>query len=128
MILDKKLADKIVMNSLVHVNKPFDFLNFNCVHFVRVVYESVGIRFPILRKEVVPPRNFHLSESEFYCMPIGHSLFFYRKESSLVRPWTHVAIIISPTEMIHCTRNLGDGVTVTSRDEMLEKYYLAKCV
>lgn len=128
MFLDKKLADKIVNNSTIHLGKPFNFLSFNCVHFVRVVYESVGIKFPILRKDIVPPREFHLSECEFSSMPIGHSVFFYRKECSLVRPWTHVAIIISSTELIHCTRNLGDGVVVTLRDEMLDKYYLAKCV
>lgn len=127
MFLDKTLADQIVMNSMTHIGRHFDLSNFNCVHFVREVYGSVGIEFPILRRDIIPPREFHLSEYEFCAMPVGQSVFFKRRESSLVRPWTHVAIIISSTDLIHCTRNLGDGVVITSRDIFLEKYCLAKC-
>jgi hypothetical protein len=57
-------------------------------------------------------------------MPIGHSVFFKRRASLSSRIWTHVAIIISPESLIHCSRNLGRAVVITPKIEFMEVYSL----
>lgn len=118
-------SESIVTISYNYLGKPFDWDTFNCVHFVRRVYHEVGICFPLLSREDLPPSNFHLSADEFALMPIGHSVFFKRRASKLARFWTHVAIIVSPDTLIHCTRHLGLGVIVSSKSEFMEIYDLA---
>jgi cell wall-associated NlpC family hydrolase len=124
MILSVVMARRIVTTSLNYVGTPYSWEEFNCVHFIRKVYGDVGIVFPRLVKEMDPPVDFHLSEKEFEGMPLGQSVFFKRKESQLARSWTHIAIIISPTELVHCARRL-ERVVVTPREEFLETYALS---
>lgn len=126
MIIDQNLSLCIIHSSYSYLGREFDWEEFNCVHFVRRVYLSVGIVFPKLIRSKMPPKEFHLTDEEFDEMPIGHSVFFRRKMSRLVnRPWTHVAIIVGKNELIHCTRNLGNGVVITSKPEFLDTYELS---
>jgi len=125
MILSRDISDRIVDVSYYYLGKPFDWETFNCVHFVRKVYLEVDIYLPPLIRKGLPPAEFHLSDDEFTAMPIGHTVFFKRKESKLERLWTHVAIIIGPNELVHCTRNLGRGVVITPKSEFMEIYSLA---
>ena len=123
MVLTKKLSDEIVRVSYTYLGKEFCWTTFNWVHFVREVYGQVGILVPLLNKQYPPPKYFHLTDSEFEKMPIGHSVFFRRRLSQVTnRTWTHVGIIIGRDEIIHCTRNLGNGVVITTRHDMLEVY------
>jgi len=126
-VLDKTLSRRIVTASLRYLGKPFDWETFNCVHFVRSVYQDVDMQFPILKRYDLPPREFHLGNNEFARMPRGHSVFFKRKASPVKRYWTHMAIIIGSDKLIHCTRHLGTGVTITPKSEFLETYALSPC-
>ncbi len=123
MDLSVVMARRIVTTALGYVGTPYSWEEFNCVHFIRKVYQDVGIVFPRLVKEMDPPADFHLSEEEFEEMPLGRSVFFKRKTSNLPRSWTHIAIIVSPNELVHCARRLG-FVVVTPKLEFLETYAL----
>lgn len=125
MILSKDQSSCIVEIAYSYLGYPFDWKTFNCMHFVRKVYREVGIELPLIYKKIPLPFEFQLSESEFCLMPIGHIVFFKRRGSEADRLWTHVAIIANLTELIHCTRHLGNGVVVTSRDRFLNVYDLA---
>jgi cell wall-associated NlpC family hydrolase len=125
MFLTESLSSRIVTVSSTYLGRGFNFEEFNCVHFVRKVYFEVGIVFPLLIKNQLPPTDFHLSQEEFDRMPIGHSIFFKRKDSKSDRLWSHVAIIWGKDKLIHCTRNLGSGVVITSTSEFLKVYALS---
>jgi len=126
MLLTNDQAEGIVVIAHGYISRKFCFETFNCVHFVREVYSKAGIDFPRLAKDLPPPADFHLSSEKFAEMPIGHSAFFKRRGSKLVnRLWTHVAIVFGENELIHCTRNLGDGVVITPRPIFLEMYVLS---
>lgn len=129
MDLTKNLSSRVVSVACSHIGREFCYESYNCVHFVRDVYAEVGIVLPLLKRYWPPPKEFHLNSIEFERMPLGHSVFFKRKKSKFVeRSWTHVAIIIGESELIHCTRNMGMGVVITSRATFLGAYDLAKYV
>ena len=126
MILSETLSGQIVSSARSYAGTQFDWCTFNCVHFVAEVYWGLGIEFPRLARYGLPPRDFHLSGDEFLCMPIGHSVFLKRKETlAPTRYWTHIAIIIEQDRLIHCTRNLGSGVIISTSQELLGAYDLA---
>ena len=122
MILTETMSNRIVTEAYSYLNQPFDYHNFNCVHFIRKAYKSAGIEFPILSRKLYPPKNFNLSDKEFLQMPLGQCTFFKRKATVSDRIWTHVAIIFSSEEMIHCTRHFGNKVTITAKEEFLGVY------
>jgi cell wall-associated NlpC family hydrolase len=124
MVFSVSMSDRIISVARKYVGRSFDYENFNCVHFVRETYQNVGINLPRLERNLYPPADFHLSSEEFVLMPIGHSVFFRRKSTLSNRVWTHVAIIISSDELIHCSCHCGKGVVVTVRSEFLEVYAL----
>ena len=122
MILSTQLSDRIVAASYRYLDRPFDWDTFNCIHFVRRVYGDVGIVFPALARSMLPPDGFHLSSEEFGLMPLGRSVFLKRKAKATERPWSHVAIIVGPDKLIHCTRHMGESVIVSSKDELMRVY------
>lgn len=124
MNLSKEISNQVIRIALSYVGREFDFATFNCVHFVRKVYSQVGICLPPLARHDFPPREFHLSEEEFLLMPVGYCAFFKKKNTRLYRPWTHVAIIVSKNTLIHCTRNIGNGVMLTPVSRFLDIYSL----
>ncbi|MBX4210840.1 C40 family peptidase [Candidatus Parcubacteria bacterium] len=126
MILTEILSQEIVTAARSYLGKPFDWDTFNCVHFIRMVYRDVGIVFPVLKRYDYPPAEFHLSAEAFSKMPIGHSVFFKRKAKSTARFWSHVAIIIGEDTLIHNTRHLGQGVSITEVSSLLYVYDLAE--
>jgi cell wall-associated NlpC family hydrolase len=124
MFISKTLAGSITTYASSYIGRPYDFDAFNCIHFVRQVYGNVGINFPLLDKRLFPPELFHLTPANFCLMPIGHSVFFKKRKSTLSRTWTHVAIIFSDSELIHCSRGFGQ-VVITSVRDFLEVYDLS---
>lgn len=124
MILTPDVSRRIITVAQGYLNRSFDYHNFNCIHFVREVYGLVGITLPLINREGLPPAKFHLSEIEFRKMLLGHSVFFRRKSSMSPRLWTHVAIIFSESELIHCSLFFGKKVVVTSVDEFFKIYSL----
>ncbi len=125
MILTARLAEAVVTTSKRHLGREFVYEKFNCVHFIRSVYEEVGIALPLLDRFGYPPSSFHLSDTELVTMPLGHSLFLKRRLSQVRRFWTHVALIVSAGEVIHCSRHFGKMVTITPIDKLWEIYALA---
>jgi len=124
-ILSKIISNRILEIATEYLGRDFDYEKFNCVHYVREVYFRVGIVLPILVRGEYPPPDFHLSHEEFSLMPLGHSVFFKRKTSMSDRYWTHVGIIFSTSEIIHCSWIFGDKVVITSLPEFFEVYDLA---
>ncbi|MDD5165257.1 MAG: hypothetical protein PHG25_01840 [Candidatus Pacebacteria bacterium] len=125
MILSPSLSNSIVTIAHNYLGKPFDWHTFHCVHFVIEVYREAGIEMPAFTDAGYPPTDFHLSPEEFNLMPVGHSVFFKRRANTSNLIWTHMAIIASPNELIHCSRFFGCKVTVTSKIDFLEIYALA---
>jgi hypothetical protein len=126
MVLSKTMSAQIIRSASQHIGRPFVYETFNCVHFVREVYLLVGIHFPLLPPMDFPPSEFHLTAAELESKPLGHSFFLKRKEGRRLRIWSHVAIIYSPNEVIHCTRHSGEGVTVTPMSQLFVLYDLAQ--
>lgn len=122
MDLDRELSARIVLAAEKYVGKAYDWHTFDCVHFVLSVFQDVGIALPRLSGQWEPPPEFHLSEQELEAMPLGHSVFLKRKASTANKIWTHVAIIVSRDELIHCSRHFGRQVTITPKAELLEIY------
>jgi cell wall-associated NlpC family hydrolase len=125
MIITEDSSAKIIQVATKYLGRPFDYEKFNCVHFVREVYSNVGIDLPLIPRAGYPLQQFNLSVSEFELMPIGHSVFFKRKASLSNRVWTHVAIVASNSELIHCSRHFGGKVVVTPKIDFLQVYSLA---
>ena len=124
MNLSPELARNIIEIASSYISRPFDYEQFNCVHFVREVYSKVDIELPLLVRGEYPPQEFHLSINEFEMMPIGHCVFFKRRTSVTERVWTHVAMVYSSSELIHCARRFGGKVVVTPKAEFLDVYIL----
>lgn len=124
MELTPSLAETIVTIATSYLGREYIWRQFDCVDFVRTVYEAAGIAFPTLSANLPPPRDFHLSEEELGSMPLGHLVFLKRRASTLDRLWTHVAIVYSATGFIHCSRQpcFGRQVCVTPKATMLEVY------
>lgn len=125
MNLSTALAEQIITASRAYLGRPYDWRQFDCVHFVLQVYKDVGIELPRLSGQWLPPHEFHLSGEELVAMPIGHPVFLKRKLSQKPKIWTHVAIIYSPTEVIHCSRHFGRQVAITPVGEILATYAVA---
>jgi cell wall-associated NlpC family hydrolase len=125
MILTETLSQRIVATAHQYLGRPYDWKTFDCIHFILSVYKECGIEVPRFGGAGYPPENFHLSAETFEIMPLGHSVFFKRKANLKDRIWTHAAIIVSPHELVHCSRHFGECVTITPKPEFLEIYALA---
>jgi cell wall-associated NlpC family hydrolase len=125
MVISTSMSGHIVTAACSYLAQPYSRGRLDCVHFVITVYHDVGIEIPRFGGVGYPPDDFHLSAHEFYLMPIGHSVFFKRKASLSNRIWTHMAIIVSSDELIHCSRHFGDRVVITQKAEFVETYALA---
>lgn len=125
MVFSGDLAQKIVTRAHQYLGQAYDWRTFDCVHFIVSVYRDVGIEIPRFGGIGYPPVDLHLSAEEFARMPLGHSVFFRRKASMANRIWTHAAIIVSPCELVHCSRHFGRVVVISPTTEFLEVYDLA---
>jgi len=122
MILSADVSRHIVATAHTYIGKPYDFKMFDCVHFIMSVYREVGIEIPRFGGSGFPPPDLNLSALEFEQMPLGQTVFFKRRTSPSSRIWTHMAIIASPSELIHCSRHFGNKVTITAKPEFMEIY------
>lgn len=125
MVLSKTVSDLIVTTAYQYLGHPYDLKTFDCVRFVVSVYRDVGIEIPRFGSRGLPPSDFHLSAEEFQKKPRGHTVFFKRKANTSDRLWTHMVIIVSPDELIHCSSRFGQKVVVTPWADLLELYSLS---
>jgi hypothetical protein len=125
MNITKEKSQHIIRTAEKYLEKPFDYWVYNCVHFIIDVYENNGIILPNIERYGYPPIGYHVIGEQFNSMPIGQSVFFKRKANTSNRIWTHVAIIYSNNELIHCSRHFGNKVVTTPKDQFLDIYALA---
>lgn len=125
MVLSKTVSDLIVASAYQYLDHPYDLRTFDCVRFVVSVYRNVSIEIPRFGSAGFPPSDFHLSAEEFAEKPRGHTVFFKRKANTSARLWTHMVIIVSPEELIHCSSRFGEKVVVTPWSDFLELYSLS---
>jgi len=125
MVLSETASDLVIRAAHQHLGRSYVWQTYDCVNFVVDVYRQANIEMPVIDKTGSPPVGFHLSADEFGSMPLGHSIFLKRKASLSDRIWTHVAIIVSQHEVIHCSRHFGRKVVVTPVKEFLRVYTLA---
>jgi hypothetical protein len=124
-ILSKSVSDLIIARAYQDLGRSYDLRTFDCVRYVVSVYRDVGIEIPQFGSRGLPPADFHLSAEEFAVKPIGHTVFLRRKANTSDRLWTHMVIIVSPDELIHCSSRFGNKVVVTRWDDLFELYSLA---
>lgn len=122
MQLTPDLSSRIIATARTYLNHPYDFINFDCVRFIIQVYKEVGINIPIFGGAGFPPAEFHLSEEEFAQKPIGHSVFFRRRANTTDRIWTHMVLILSSDELIHCSSRFGGKVVITPWADLFKLY------
>lgn len=125
MVLSLEMSTNIIHAARRYIGKSYNFKTFDCIHFILNVYRGVGIQVDRFGGQGYPPENLHLNDIDFDKMPLGHSVFFKRKASMKDRLWTHAAIIISPHELIHCSRHFGNQVIITPKIDFMETYTLA---
>jgi hypothetical protein len=123
-IFSANISNRVVTFASNYIGRAYNWYTFNCIHFVESVYREVGITIPRLDHKGFPPKDLHLSVEEFAMMPIGHTVFFKRKANLSGQFWTHLAIIFSSTELIHCSWYFGGKVTVTKKINFMEIYDL----
>jgi cell wall-associated NlpC family hydrolase len=120
--LSPEVSNTITKIAHQYIGRPYDYKTFDCIHFIVNVYRDAGIIIPRFGGSGFPPEDLNLSTDEFEKMPLGQTVFFKRKESMSSRVWTHAAIIVSPHELIHCTRHFGGRVAVTPKHEFVRIY------
>lgn len=123
MIHTEETGRRIVEIAHTYLGQPFDIKDFDCVYFIKAVYQKVGIEIPRFWAKDYPPQDFNLTPEELLQMPLGSTLFLKRKATTVVRPWTHMVLIASPTHFIHNSRFFGHKVVLTPKDVVLEYYY-----
>ena len=125
MILSGIMSRRVIRAAYAYSGTRYDYKTFDCVHFILRTYEDAGLPIPWFGPIGYPPPNLHLSAEEFERMPLGSTVFLKRKASTSARIWTHMAIIVSDHELIHCSRHFGGHVTVTPKNEFMGIYALA---
>ncbi len=107
----------IVTEALRHLGREYDRVHFNCLTFVRLVYENVGLKLPPLRLNILP--------SQLTNPPVGFMLYLKHKTASKDRRFTHVAIVLDNCTCIHCSKFFGNAVVITEYEKLFEMYDLA---
>lgn len=122
MKLTSQQRKKIVGSALAKLNKPRTN-EYDCVDFVREVYASVRITvpFPLIGK-MNPPAGFNITEEKLLHPIEGEIIFLRRKNDKRDRIWTHLVITLSGKRVIHCSQFLGNKVTISTLEEILENY------
>lgn len=96
--------------------------DFTCVDFVREVYLKADIKLPLINPDKIPALFPNLSQSEIDGDALGKILFLKKKTTDKARVWTHVGIIFSENELVHCSKMFGNQVCTTPIQEVLEHY------
>ncbi len=124
MQLTKDQTKRVVEVALSYLDHPYIPRKFECVDFVRAVYANIGIIMPKFAS-YSPPVAFNVEIQVVSDLPIGHPIFLRDKHDPRKRAWTHIGIIFSKNECIHCSLFWGRKVVISSFEEIFERYEFA---
>lgn len=96
--------------------------DFKCIDFVRMVYRGIDIVVPQISPSLFPPKEFNIAKEDLDKPPLGGVIFLRDRGDRRLRTWTHVGIIYSPTEIIHCSLYFGGCVVITPIQSVWERY------
>jgi cell wall-associated NlpC family hydrolase len=106
---------QLVEFAMTFLGTPFSYVEFNCWHFVKRVYEKFSI--PILPGSPIEPIT------DFGDRGMGGRLVLLkRRNSKSGRRYTHVAMYIGDFRVIHNTRYMGGKVVINTMDEVSAVY------
>ena len=118
-------CEQVVEIALTYLNQPYR-KGFRCVEFVREVYCQIGIHLPILQSWA-PPQGFNIFKEQLIDPPAGHVMFLRdRDDPRKERSWTHVVILISKLNCIHCSLFSGEKVVISTLEEIYKRYDFAE--
>ena len=115
---------KIINKAASYLDRPYK-KGFACLDFLRLVYRAVGIEIPRLWSGEPPPQWININSEEAVNPPIGHIMFLRRRETKTTRYWTHVIIILSERECIHCSYYFGGKVCISLLEKIFALYDFA---
>jgi cell wall-associated NlpC family hydrolase len=125
MNLTREQVEIIISEAISNLGKPYS-KDFDCVRFVRLVYEKAGIKIPLLKSHL-PPNEWNISREQICDPPVGRLIFLkdpYDPRKN--RSWTHVVIILTKQSCIHCSLFFGRRVVISTIGEILERYNFAE--
>ncbi|HEY0220630.1 MAG TPA: NlpC/P60 family protein [Candidatus Paceibacterota bacterium] len=96
---------------------------FKCIDYVRKVYQTAGINIGILGPNS-PPAELNIEKEKLQSPPTGSLIFLRNKTEKRERAWSHLVIVLSNDECIHCSLFIGEVVT-SSFEEIFRKYEFA---
>jgi hypothetical protein len=117
-MLTPKTARRIEREARRYLGKKYDRTSFNCLTFVRAVYAKVGLK--------PPPLRLNVSAAQLLDPPTGFVLYLKRRGSASRKPITHAVIILDKRTCIHCSYYFGGKVVISTLDEILKEYDVAK--
>lgn len=123
MLLSKKQKREIIKTAISYIGKPYS-KEFDCIQFVRVVYEFVGIHIPKIPKLGSPPSEFNICKKQLNDIPVGHIVFLRdRHDPRKERSWTHVVIALNNRFCIHNSVFYGSKVVVSDFEKITKDRY-----
>ncbi len=109
----QKIAPQLVEFAKSFVGKDYSYLDFNCAHFIRMVYGKFNI--PILVNATIEPIvNFNDSSEVGKMVLLKHRKYQSR----------HMAIYIGENQVIHNSFYFGKKVVVSNLGDVLKVYCL----
>ena len=121
MILTPDLRQSIIATARSYIGTPKSPA-FNCVDFVRKVLATNGIVLPLINPYTQPPIEWGIKDLSLCNDAFGEIIFLKRILSQSDRPWTHVALVVSQSECIHCSSYFGRQVSKTSFEDLFTVY------
>ena len=121
MNLSQEQRESIIKISIGYLRRERE-VGFSCVDFVRLVYRQIGIDIPLLMPKLPPPSEINIKREDLGFLPLGEIIFLRDRSDGRPRPWTHVGIVYSPFEIIHCSLFFGGCVVITPIQLIWERY------
>ncbi len=116
-MLSQQVQCGIKNEAIRYIGRKYDRVHFNCLTFVRLVYQKVGF--------TLPPLQLNVTLSQLKNPPVGFVLYLKRKNTEGTGRFTHVAILMDDMMCIHCSYFFGGSVVKSKIDELLDFYDLA---
>ena len=121
MKLTQEQVEIIISESISHIGRPYSN-DFDCVKFIRIVYEKAGIEIPLLKSHL-PPKELNISKEQITNPPVGHLMFLKDPcDPRKHRSWTHIVIILTKQSCVHCSLFFGRKVVISTFREIFERY------